>query len=411
MGFLRIKHLGKAYKLYRRKWSRLAETVIPGSRRYHDLYWPIRGINFEITPGEAMGIIGRNGAGKSTLLKIITGTIQATEGTVEKSGRIAALLELGLGFHPDYTGRQNVALMGLLLGFDAEELGEKMTEIEEFAEIGWHMDEPIRTYSSGMQVRLAFSVATAVRPDILIVDEALSVGDLYFQHKCFARIRQFKEQGTTLLFVSHDPAAIKSICDRAILLDEGKIAFDGIPQDVLDYYNALVAKQEKTSRILQIADDRGKIQTRSGSGEATVVDVHICNDKREAARMFDVGEKISLEIIFKTHVPLSQIVVGFLIKDKLGNDIYGTNTFYYDHILDGINAGSLYRATFGLDLNLGQGSYSVTVALTNSYTHLEKNYEWLDRAAIFEVVNLSKRHFVGLAYLSTVVSVIKQSNS
>lgn len=406
MGFIRVKNAGKAYKLYHHRWGRLVEWLSLGKRQYHNLHWSIRDISFCINPGEAVGVIGRNGAGKSTLLKIITGTTQLTEGVVEKSGRIAALLELGLGFHPDYTGRQNVALTGQLLGFSADELSEKMTEIEDFAEIGWYMDEPIRTYSSGMQVRLAFSVATAIRPDILIVDEALSVGDTYFQHKCFARIRQFKEQGTTLLFVSHDPGAVKTLCNRAILLDEGRIIHDGPPQDVLDYYNALIAKQENAAAIQQTAEsDHGQTQTRSGSGEASVIDIRIHNSKGALSKVFEVGERISLEVLFKVHTPIPRVIVGILIKDRLGNEIYGTNSFYDDRIIENAPAGGVYKATFDLTLNLGQGSYSLSTALVSSYTHLDKNYEWIDRATLFEVVNLSHKYFIGVSYLPTTISI------
>ncbi|MBK8538333.1 MAG: ABC transporter ATP-binding protein [Candidatus Competibacteraceae bacterium] len=229
MSQIRVNNLGKAYKRYPNRWSRLLEWFAPGDRPRHQAHWVMRGVSFSVTPGEAVGIIGNNGAGKSTLLKIITGTTQASEGSVEVSGRIAALLELGMGFHPDFSGRQNVFMAGQLLGHSVATLHQHFAEIEAFAEIGDYIDQPVRTYSSGMQVRLAFSVATAIRPDILIVDEALSVGDAYFQHKSFARIRQFRDQGTTLLFVSHSPGAVKTLCNRVILLDQGIMARDGAP--------------------------------------------------------------------------------------------------------------------------------------------------------------------------------------
>src|SRR6185295_7263858 len=194
--------------------------------------------DFEIQPGEAVGIVGVNGAGKSTLLKMITGTTQPTCGDIQLQGRVAALLELGMGFHPDFTGRQNTFMAGQLLGMQVEEIEALMPEIESFAEIGEAIDHPVRTYSSGMQMRLAFSVATARRPDVLIVDEALSVGDAYFQHKSFSRIREFRKAGTTLLIVSHDKTSIQSVCDRAILLDAGRLAKEGPPEEIMDFYNA-----------------------------------------------------------------------------------------------------------------------------------------------------------------------------
>ncbi|MFN3410487.1 MAG: ABC transporter ATP-binding protein, partial [Limisphaerales bacterium] len=224
MGAITVTHLGKAYKQYPTRWARLAEWLDPRGKPRHHLHWVLKDINFTVQPGEAVGIIGINGAGKSTLLKLITGTTQPTTGSVHTTGRVAALLELGMGFHPDFTGRQNVFMAGQLLGIDSRTIVRLMPEIEAFAEIGEYIDHPVRVYSSGMQMRLAFSVATAIRPDILIVDEALSVGDAYFQHKSFERIREFRKQGTTLLLVSHDKQAIISICDRAMLLSSGQIA-------------------------------------------------------------------------------------------------------------------------------------------------------------------------------------------
>ncbi|MBC7413354.1 MAG: ABC transporter ATP-binding protein, partial [Herminiimonas sp.] len=214
MGSIRVSHLGKAYKHYPNQWARLAEWLAPrwiGARRLqHRLKWVMQDVSFKLESGEAVGIVGVNGAGKSTLLKMITGTVQPTLGSVEIEGRVAALLELGMGFHPEFTGRQNVYMAGQLLGLAADDIARLMPEIAAFAEIGEYLDQPVRTYSSGMQMRLAFSVATASRPDILIVDEAMSVGDAYFQHKSFERIRAFRQAGTTLLIVSHDKGAIQA---------------------------------------------------------------------------------------------------------------------------------------------------------------------------------------------------------
>jgi len=204
MSFISVNNVGKAYKQYPSKSSRLVEWISPTKKLRHKLKWILNDISFQVQPGEALGIIGINGAGKSTLLKLITGTAKPTTGEVHLEGRVAAMLELGMGFHPDFTGRQNAYMSGQLLGMSSQQITELMPEIEAFAEIGDYIDEPVRVYSSGMQVRLAFSIATAIRPDILIVDEALSVGDAYFQHKSFARIREFREKGTTLLLVSHD---------------------------------------------------------------------------------------------------------------------------------------------------------------------------------------------------------------
>jgi len=258
MGTITVTNLGKAYKQYPNRWSRLAEWVLPGSKPRHSLKWVMQGVSFSVQPGEAVGIIGINGAGKSTLLKMITGTTQPTTGSVHITGRIAALLELGMGFHPDFTGRQNAFMAGQLLGYSVEEIAHLMPDIEAFAEIGDYIDQPVRVYSSGMQMRLAFSVATAHRPDVLVVDEALSVGDAYFQHKSFDRIRAFRKQGTTLLIVSHDKAAIQSICDHAILLNGGKLAMAGQPEAVMDYYNAMLADHQNQTVKQEILPD-GKV--------------------------------------------------------------------------------------------------------------------------------------------------------
>ena len=269
MGTINVTNLGKAYKQYPSRWSRLIEWMDPRVRPRHRLHWVLQDLSFSVSAGEALAIIGINGAGKSTLLKMIVGTTQPTTGSVQMVGRVAALLELGMGFHPDFTGRQNALMAGQLLGMSVEEVSARMPEIEEFAEIGEYIDQPVRVYSSGMQVRLAFAVATASRPDVLVVDEALSVGDIYFQHKSFDRIREFRKQGTTLLIVSHDKASIQSICDRAILLNAGKLAMEGTPEAVMDYYNALLAAHQKQS-IRQEVLANGKLQTISGTGRRSI---------------------------------------------------------------------------------------------------------------------------------------------
>lgn len=246
MGTIEARGLGKAYKRYPRRADRLLEWLGFGTR--HQRHWVLQDVGFTIRPGESVGIVGANGAGKSTLLKMIAGVLQPTTGTVTATGRVAALLELGMGFQPEFTGRQNVRMSGLLAGMTNDEIDRAMPGIEAFADIGDYLDEPVRTYSSGMQVRLAFSVATAVRPDVLIVDEALAVGDVFFQQKCFARIREFLSAGTTLLFVSHSAATVYALCERAILIDGGRIALDGSAREVLDLYNALVAARSGSGR-------------------------------------------------------------------------------------------------------------------------------------------------------------------
>jgi lipopolysaccharide transport system ATP-binding protein len=400
MGSIVVSQLGKAYKQFPNRWSRLAEWLIPFSQERHTMKWVLKDLSFSVSPGEAVGIVGINGAGKSTLLKMITGTTQATTGSVSVNGSIAALLELGMGFHPDFTGRQNVIMAGQLLGYSIEELDRLMPEIESFAEIGDYIDQPVRVYSSGMQMRLAFSVATARRPDILIVDEALSVGDTYFQHKSFDRIREFNKQGTTLLIVSHDKGAVQGICDRAILLDGGRLAMEGDPEAVMDYYNAMLAEKANQSVRQETLPD-GKVKTISGSGEATIIEAVLVNDQDERIEIVDVGQPVRIKVNVNIHKDISEIVVGYMIKDRLGQPIFGTNTHHLQQPSKNLKSGEKLEFILGFSANLGEGSYSVAVALHTADTHVANNYEWRDRAIVFNVVNINKDRFVGVAWLPT----------
>jgi len=389
-----VSNLGKAYKRYPSQWARLAEWIMPWARPHHSLHWVLQGVNFTVQPGEAVGIIGINGAGKSTLLKMITGTTQPTTGSVRITGRVAALLELGMGFHPDFTGRENVYMAAQLKGMNREEIADKMREIEEFAEIGDYIDQPVRVYSSGMQVRLAFSVATAWRPEILIVDEALSVGDAYFQHKSFARIREFREQGNTLLIVSHDRNAIQTLCDRAILLEKGTVIKDGDPEEVFDFYNALIAEKENSTVEVKKLDN-GKAQTISGTGEARVEEIVLYNSKGEVAEYVGVGEPVELHVKVKVHRPIETLVLGYGIKDRLGQVMYGTNTWHTEQVIHKPQPGDEYLFVIAFPANFGVGSYSVQTALVDRDTHLTANYEWRDMALVFNVINIDKKQFAG----------------
>ncbi|GAA4409110.1 ABC transporter [Advenella faeciporci] len=407
MGTITVNNVGKAYKQYKTRWSRLAEWVLPGKRKYHDLKWVLQDINFTVGAGEAVGIIGINGAGKSTLLKMITGTTQPTTGSINIAGRVAALLELGIGFHPDFTGRQNVYMAGQLIGYSVEEISSLMPAIEAFAEIGDYIDMPVRVYSSGMQMRLAFSVATAKRPDVLIIDEALSVGDSYFQHKSFDRIREFNGQGTTLLIVSHDKTAIQSICDRAILLNAGRMVMEGEPEAVMDYYNALLAdKGDNKVKVEQKVQEDGKVQTISGSGEVTVTDIRLINEEDQPVEVIDVGQNVTLRVTVTVHESVSKLVMGYGIKDRLGQVMYGTNTYHTKQVVENLKTGERYVFNIKFPANLGPGTYSVQTALTSTDTHLEKNYEWRDLALIFNVVNMSKVFFVGTSWIEPEIEVV-----
>ncbi|KPZ08008.1 Lipopolysaccharide ABC export system, ATP-binding protein [Pseudomonas amygdali pv. ulmi] len=401
MSLLTVKNLGKAYRVYASEFQRIGRWFGISTKPKEE-HWVLKHVNFSIHAGEAIGIVGQNGAGKSTLLKMITGTLQPTEGNVQVNGRIAAILELGMGFTPDLTGRQNVYHAAGLMGFNADRIDEVIKEIEAFAEIGTYFDEPVRTYSSGMQMRVAFAVATAIRPEILIVDEALSVGDSYFQHKSFDRIREFQQQGTTLLIVSHDRGSIQALCNRAILLEKGTVIKDGKPEEVMDFYNALIAEKENATVQLRELED-GSVQTRSGSGEATIGPVTLHNAAGERIEYVPVGESVSLRINAKVNSAIPELVVGYLIKDRLGQPVYGTNTHHMGCKVSDLQAGESLDYSFNFTANLGPGSYSVAVALHTTDSHLSRNYEWVDLTLVFNVVNISQSEFVGMAWLPPVV--------
>ena len=398
-GAIVVSDLSKSYRRYAKPWHRLCEWASGGRLVWSQPFWALRGVTFSVSAGESVGVIGLNGAGKSTLLKILTGTTQPTEGQVQIEGHVAALLELGMGFHPDFTGRQNVMMAGQLMGLSVREITALMPDIETFAEIGPYIDHPIRTYSTGMAVRLAFSVATAARPPILILDETLSVGDAYFQHKCIRRIKEFQEAGTTILFVSHDPTAVKTLCGRALLLDGGRLIQDGPPDHVLDYYNALIATREANREILQAEVSPGRMTTRSGTFEARIADVDLLDADGRPARAFTVGAPARVRTRVRFASTVRAPTVGVLIRDRVGNDIFGTNSFHVAPIEGTFEPGDEMAVDFDIQLNLGVGTYTLTVAVHTQATHLVNNYDWWDKVIGFQVVPGSEPHFDGSAWL------------
>ena len=402
MGRLRVRNLGKAYKRYARKRGRFLEWL--GARPQHELRWVLRDVTFDVEPGESVGIVGSNGAGKSTLLKLVAGTTRPTLGAAQAEGTVSALLELGLGFHPEFTGRENVYMAGSIRGFSRERTDALMADIEAFAEIGDYIDQPLRTYSSGMHVRLAFAVATAVRPDILIVDEALSVGDAYFAHKSFDRIRQFRDAGTTVLFVSHSPGAVKTLCDRAILLDQGQLVRDGPPDAVLDYYNAMIGVQEADLAIRQAERDSGRVATRSGSNAARIENIELHSLGRPV-RALRWGEPATIRIDIAVEQDIPELTAGILIRDRLGNDVFGTNTFHCNAPRSGLAAGDRLAVEYEFPaLELGIGSFSVTAALHTRESHVSSSYDWWDRALVFQVVQGEGPFSIGVTRLPVRVS-------
>jgi lipopolysaccharide transport system ATP-binding protein len=394
---LQVKNVGKSFRDYGSEWRRFGSWFGMHSPKVKD-HWVLRNINFAVHAGEALGIVGQNGAGKSTLLKIITGTLGATEGSVRASGRVAAILELGMGFDPDLTGRQNSEHVAGLMGFSRAEIRELLPQIEAFAEVGAYFDEPVRTYSSGMQMRVAFSLATASRPDVLIVDEALAVGDAYFVHKCFKRIREFREEGTTLLIVSHDKSAVQALCDRAVMIDQGRLVADGSPQEVLDFYNAMISEKEN-STVRQTRHEDGTTVTVSGSGEAVIDSIWLEDAAGNRVEFVGVGDPVDLVIRVKVESAVERLVVGYVIRDRLGQAVFGTNSFYTDQVVEDAQAGEQFEFRAHFPMNLGVGTYSFSVALSSTETHLVNNYEWRDLALVFTVANTQRATFVGMAWM------------
>lgn len=394
---LSVQNICKTYLDYESNFKRFA-SWFSKNKEEKNVKTVLKDVSFDVGAGEVVGLIGQNGAGKSTLLKIISRTLKPSSGRVTSGAKISSILELGMGFHGDLTGRQNAYQSCSLMGYSKEQIDEIIAYIEDFAEISEYFDYPVRIYSSGMQMRLAFSVVTANRPDILIIDEALSVGDVYFQHKSFDKIKEFKSLGTTLIIVSHDSGAIKSICDRVILLEKGQILKDGEPEAVLDYYNALISKKQDV-QISQITLQNGKIATVSGNKKACIKNVEILDAAGKKIQNLEVGKKIKLKVTVLANENLPSLVLGYQIKNRFSQVVYGTNTYHLKQALKNLKKGEEYDFSFEFDANLGVGSFSVTIALHDSDNHLQNNYEWRDNAIIFNVVNFSKPDFVGLAYL------------
>jgi lipopolysaccharide transport system ATP-binding protein len=394
MGHIRVRGIGKAYKRYPRRSGRLVEWF--GGRPRHELRWALRDVTFDVAPGEAVGIIGFNGAGKSTLLKIISGTTRPTIGDVEVGGRIAALLELGIGFHPDFTGRENAYMAGQLRGLASEELDARMRDIEAFAGIGDYLDQPLRVYSSGMQVRLAFSVATAVRPDILIVDEALAVGDVLFQQKCFDRIRSFCDSGTTLLFVSHSLATVYSLCDRALLIDQGRVLVDGTPKQAIDLYNAVTLRRasddaldivgDKTQPRLQEAREERDFTAQESDAASALPEVREASESRPAGSYSKPGATITAVQLFHDARPVDAFIseslvtlqvttrfeasfddphIGFQIRDSRGEPVFMTNTHCMRISIGAVDSPQVLSVRFRFRAALAPGDYSLTVGVAN----------------------------------------------
>jgi lipopolysaccharide transport system ATP-binding protein len=399
MGRIQLRSLGKVYPAAHHPWARLWRLLADPRAQPAAGHWVLRELSFDAGDGECVGVIGLNGAGKSTLLRILAGTTAPSEGSFAVDGRVAALLELGLGIHPEFSGRQNAVLACQLMGMTPDAIAASLPEIEAFSELAGAMHDPVRTYSSGMQLRLAFAVATAVRPDVLLIDEALAVGDLYFQHKSLARLRAFQALGTTLLVVTHDPAALKALCTRAILLDGGRLLRDGAPDVVFNYYNAMIGQKERTALISEQAGSHGRTMTRSGGGAAEIMSVELGDAAGRRRAVFQVGETATLAYRIRINQAMPTPTVGFVIRDRFGSDVFGTNTKLLGLATQPCQPGDVLAATFEVELRVGPGAYSVSGALHGGLTHLDGNFDWWDQALVFQVMPNDAETFVGVAAL------------
>src|SRR6266542_4142824 len=348
---IRAEHLTKRYRLRTGRAPTLKELVLRQIRAA-EVVQALQDVSFSVERGQCFGVVGANGSGKSTLLKLIAGTAKPTTGTIEVEGRVSALLELGAGFHPDFTGRENAYLNGSLLGLSRKQTEAAMPKIESFAQLGRFFDAPIKTYSSGMAARLGFAVAVHVDPDVLLVDEVLAVGDEYFQHKCYAKIAEFRGAGKTIVLVSHDIGLIQRLCDRAIWLDQGRVAASGTVRDVATAYHLEVGERELRERAL-----RGEVGGRTGSGEVEIVSAKVIDKDGAPQTLLEIGDPASFEIHYRNAAGVRDAIFGFYVYRDDGIGVYGTNT-----LMDGVEVPQRAEgvARFRMDaLELLHGAYYV----------------------------------------------------
>lgn len=420
-----IEKVSKRYEMYGQPRDRLLQFFSFGRRQFFQEFWALKDVSFSVAKGETIGILGRNGSGKSTLLQIIAGTLAPTTGTVQTSGVLAALLELGSGFNPEFTGRENVFLNGSILGLSQAEMEQRFDDIAAFADIGLHLDQPVKTYSSGMAVRLAFAVQACIQPDILIVDEALSVGDEKFQRKCFDYIEGLRAGGCSILLVTHSTATVEKFCQRGVLLHKGAVHGIGPAKEIVDQYHALLYSDERTYlRYLNQAareqkpaihqanesqsvsvQDGGAAQPASSGMRAVIRQWGIDNALGEHCEVFRSGEKAQVWFEVEVLAPVAEIQAGLLMRTVEGVTAFGTSTLYHDLNYSQAQPGKVLRMAFDLELQLCTGSYFLTLAIAEAISHADMNY--LDRKTD---VMLIKVHEVrstgtGIALLPTKVSV------
>lgn len=418
-----LKNVSKGFKRYAKPVDRLKELLLPRKSRA-DVFWALQDIHLDIFKGETIGIVGQNGAGKSTLLQLITKTLTPTTGEIGVHGRISALLELGSGFNPEFTGRQNVFFNGRILGLTQAEIEAKFDEIIAFADIGDFIDQPVKTYSSGMFVRLAFAVAVNTNPDILIVDEALAVGDIFFQQKCFERLRQMKESGVTLLFVSHDSSAVCKLCQRAILIEHGRIVLDALPRQVVDLYQAKFLQQQDVEPKLTEISVSPSASTSTGDDAASTVSLTSEAATIQFVRFLDEDDQeiysitsdaplqLSIGILFREDVDDPH--VGFKIRTRMGEVMFESNTFCMGRTIGTVSAGTLLNVRFRFDVPLAPQDYTITTGVASGGVgehQFERSLALDHNTAVLKVLrNQDAIIWNGVVNLNPTVMFSKQSS-
>jgi lipopolysaccharide transport system ATP-binding protein len=436
---VKVEGLSKCYQIYDHPQDRLKQMLMRGRKQYYRDFWALKDVTFEIKKGETVGIIGRNGSGKSTLLQTICGTLNPTSGSVQTNGRIAALLELGSGFNPEFTGRENVFLNAALLGLSKEEINQRFDTIASFAEIGEFIEQPVKTYSSGMYVRLAFAVIAHVDADILVVDEALAVGDALFTQKCMRFIREFQKRGT-LIFVSHDMGSIQNLCESAIWLGKGQVKLMGPSNDVANAYlqytlqevygNA--AQLQASAKTTTPAKNHSSNATANAltvdyasqfsvtnnlhaaegwkSGAAEVMDVILENLSGNSQVLFEGGERVCMRIRAKANEYLANPILGFLVKDRLGQDLFGENTLPVSAVkLCSVTAGEQFEGEFIFMLPmLPNGQYVVMASVADGDLHNNTQHHYLHDALVINVSSSKVRWgLVGVPFERITLKVTK----
>jgi homopolymeric O-antigen transport system ATP-binding protein len=407
---LRVDNVSKQYRTYVRPGDRLTESLTRGRVRRHKEFWALQEISLDVEKGSTVGIVGPNGCGKSTLMQIIAGTLEPTHGNVWQEGRVAALLELGAGFDPEFTGLENAYMNASLFGLSKRETDRIFPAIERFAEIGDFLYQPVKTYSNGMYVRLAFAIAACIDPDILLVDEALAVGDAVFQHRCLRRLQELHERGATILFVSHDLAAVRALCSRAILLNGGRAIEDGKPADVLNCYQQIIMARERayeeTSASTNESSPAGpgdlpplKYAYRHGNRAAEIVGAQLSADGRPI-EIVETGKLLMLRVRVLCNTDLNDLVIGFLIRNRHNISVYGTNTHEQQIEIGLVSAGQLLEVSFAFNCWLGIDNYSLSCA---AHSREGEAYDWLEGVGFFRVTSPGRTE--GIANLNATASV------